>query len=266
MSDQTTVPLTIVSWNVNSIRIRMPQLMQWLALRQPDVVCLQELKVEDSAFPLLELRSEGWHVAFAGQKAYNGVAILSRTPITDVAVGLDDGVDDPQVRLIAGTVRGVRVVSLYLPNGNEPDSDKYVYKQQWLQRFVAWLQRQTTPDQLLAVLGDFNIAPELRDVRTLADWQGSVLYNPLMHQHFGRILDCGLRDAFRRVCPDPGVYSWWDYRAGAFARDDGLRIDHVLATEPLARLAAVGFVDRVTRTWDKPSDHAPIGVTFALPA
>jgi len=261
MATNTTDALTIVSWNVNSIRIRMPQLLQWLAERNPDVVGLQELKVEDGAFPLLELRSAGWHCAFHGQKTYNGVALLSRTPITDVQCGLGDGVDDPQARLIAGTVRGVRVVSVYVPNGGEPDSDKYAYKQAWLERFARWLSQQP-PHVPLCVVGDFNIAPERRDVRTLEAWQGGVLYNPRMHAQFGALLDAGLVDAFRRVQPDPGIYTWWDYRQGAFAKDDGLRIDHVLASPGLAATAEAAFVDRQTRTWDKPSDHAPIGVTF----
>lgn len=264
MDANTHSPLTIVSWNVNSIRTRMPQLLQWLELRQPDVVGLQELKVEDVAFPLLELRSAGWHCAFHGQKTYNGVALLSRSPIFDVETTMGDGADDPQARVIAGTIRGVRVVSVYVPNGGEPDSDKYAYKQAWLDRFARWLQRQPA-GQPLCVVGDYNIAPERRDVRTIEAWQGGVLYNPKMHAQFQALLDAGLVDAFRRVQPDPGVYSWWDYRQGAFAKDDGLRIDHVLASPALGAKAKAAFVDRVTRTWDKPSDHAPIGVTFDWP-
>ncbi len=262
--------MRIVTWNVNSIRIRIDRLVAWLAERQPDVLCLQELKVADDEFPFAAIAAAGYHAAIHGQKTYNGVAVLTRTPAEVVARGLGDGVDDPQARLIdvrlAPPAGGpaVRVLSVYVPNGSEPSSDKYAYKLRWLARLRDYLQRHADPNELLAVCGDYNIAPEPIDIRHLAQWSGTVLHNPEVRAAWDALADWGLQDAFRRVCPDAGLYSWWDYRNLGFQKNDGLRIDHVLATAPLAATATGGWIDRPQRKGDKPSDHVPLGVDFAV--
>lgn len=253
--------MRIVTWNVNSIRAHQERVLAWLRDFSPEVLCLQELKTEDSGYPFKEIEALGYQSAVFGQKTYNGVAIVTRLPMTDIRMGFDDGVEDPQARLISANVAGVRVISAYVPNGGELSSDKYVYKQAWLQRLRTYLDRHHSADEPLAICGDFNIAPEAQDVQNLLNWDGSILYNPQMHAALAHVLDFGLRDAFRQHRQEKGLYSWWDYRGGGFQRNDGLRIDHVYATKSLASIDA--FVDRNERRGDKPSDHAPLGVVFA---
>ena len=256
--------MKIVTWNINSIRTRQDRLLAWLTAHQPDVLCLQELKVEESLFPFEAIQALGYHCAVLGQKTYNGVAILSKSPATDVRFGLDDGVEDPQSRLISADIDGVRVLSVYVPNGSEPDSEKYAYKIAFLRRLQAYFARHHRPDEPLAICGDFNIAPTELDVRKPDQWKGSVLYNPEMRAILADFLAWGLQDAFRRHRPEPGLFSWWDYRMLAFPKNDGLRIDHVFATAVLASRDA--FVDRNERKGEKPSDHVPLGVDFVWPA
>lgn len=255
--------MKIVTWNINSIRIRMERLLPWLETHQPDVLCLQELKVEDEAFPLEPFRALGYHCAIHGQKTYNGVAILSKVEPQDVRRGLLDDVADMQSRLISADIQGVRVMSVYVPNGGTPGSDKYAYKLEFLRRLQAYLRRHHRPAEPLVLCGDFNIAPEARDVRNPEMWEGTVLYNPEMRTVLQDVLSWGLEDAFRRHRSEPGLYSWWDYRMLGFQKNDGLRIDHVFATHALPSRDA--FVHRDMRKGDKPSDHVPVGVDFVWP-
>jgi exodeoxyribonuclease-3 len=253
--------MNIVTWNVNSIRSRESRVIAWLTAHQPDVLCLQELKLEDSLFPHAAIESLGYHAVTHGQKTYNGVAILSRHEITDVTRTLDDGVDDPQARLIAGTVRGVRVVCVYVPNGGEPDSDKYAYKLAWYKRLRQWFEREGDAGRPMVLCGDMNVAPDARDVARPNEWNDTVLCLPEARGALQHVLDWGLEDAFRQHRIEAGLYSWWDYRGGGFERDNGLRIDHVFATKAMTSIDA--FVDRNERRGDKASDHVPLGVVFA---
>lgn len=255
--------MKIVTWNVNSIRSRQDRLLAWLTAHQPDVLCLQELKVEESLYPFEAIQALGYHSAVHCQKTYNGVAILSKLPPQDVRCGLDDGSEDTQSRFISANIDGVRVISVYVPNGGEPGSDKYAYKLAFYRRLKEYLTRHHRPDEPLAICGDFNVAPTELDVAKPGSWEGSVLYNPEMRAVLADLLSWGLEDAFRRHRPEPGLYSWWDYRMLAFPKNDGLRIDHVFATPVLASRDA--FVDRNERKGDKPSDHVPLGVDFVWP-
>ncbi len=252
--------MRIVTWNVNSIRSRESRLLAWLTAHQPDVLCLQELKLEDALFPHAAIEALGYRAVTHGQKSYNGVAILSRHEITDVTRTLDDGVADDQARLIAGTILGVRVVCVYVPNGSEPDSDKYAYKLAWLKRLRAWFEREGAADRPMVLCGDMNVAPDGRDVARPAEWDDTVLCLPEVRKSLQHVLDWGLTDAFRQHRPEAGLYSWWDYRGGGFERNNGLRIDHIFATRALTSIDA--FVDRNERRGEKPSDHVPLGVVF----
>ncbi len=250
--------MKIVTWNLNSIRAREERLLSWLSRQSPDVVCLQETKVTDERFPYQAVKEQGYHAAVHGQKTYNGVAILSRAPIDDVRVGFGDDVDDPQARCIGAMIQGVRFISVYVPNGNKVESDKYVYKREWLERLCAYLEKTRDPDTPLLISGDFNIAPDEADVAEPDAWRGTVLFNPDMTDAMTRLLDWGLQDVVRMRHPEPGLYSWWDYRQLAFPRNQGLRIDHILATRELASRATSAGVDRDERKGSKPSDHAPV--------
>lgn len=250
--------MKVVTWNLNSIRAREERLLSWLARHEPDVVCLQETKVTDEQFPDEVLREQGYHAAVHGQRTYNGVAILSREPIEDVRIGFDDGADDPQARCICGVVQGIRFISVYVPNGSTVESDKYVYKREWLDRLMPYLDKTHVPGTPLLISGDFNIAPDVADVAEPDEWRGTVLFNPDMTGVMTRLADWGLRDVVRMHKPDPGLYSWWDYRQLAFPRNQGLRIDHILATPDLAARSTSAGVDRDERKGSKPSDHAPV--------
>lgn len=254
--------MLIATWNVNSIKVREARLLDWLAAARPDVVCLQELKVTDDAFPAAAVAAAGYQAAWHGQRGYNGVAILARSAITDVCVGLDDGVDDPQARLIAGTVDGVRVLSAYVPNGETVGSDKWAYKLDWLARLRRHLDARYRPDVPLVLAGDFNVAVDDADVHDPGRWAASVLCAAPARAALQAVADFGLVDLFRRRHPGGGVWSWWDYQAQGFARDDGLRIDHVWATPPLAGRVAAAAVDRFERDGKGASDHAPLCVAL----
>ena len=254
--------MKIATWNVNSVKARKERLLAFLARHAPDVLCLQELKLEAAAFPHDEVRQAGYHAVVHGQKTYNGVAILARSEPTDVAIGFADGDPDPQARVIAATVsfdgQPLRVLSLYVPNGSEPGSDKFAYKLAWLERLLAHLQRTYKPSDLLVLCGDLNIAPDDRDVARPDEWAQTVLCVPEVRALFQRLLAFGLVDCVRKHHPEGGLYSWWDYRQLGFPKNNGLRIDHVLATAKLAERCRSVQVDRDERKGKLPSDHAPV--------
>jgi exodeoxyribonuclease-3 len=248
--------MKIASWNVNSVRARLPRLLAWLQSREPDLLCLQETKVVDDDFPRLEIESSGYRVEAFGQKTYNGVAMLSREEPLDVIRGLPGA--GAEARLIAATVSGLRIINIYVPNGSEVGSEKYAQKLSWLDHLHRYLSQGYTPTSPLLLCGDFNIAPEDRDIYDPRRWRGKVLASEPEREKFRELLDWGLVDALRRLTEAGGIYTWWDYRLGAFRRDWGLRIDHFLATEPVARRVRAIHVDREERGGEKPSDHAPL--------
>jgi exodeoxyribonuclease III len=252
--------MRLATWNVNSVRAREERLVRWLGAKAPDVLCLQELKVTEDAFPSLPLRSLGYHAAIHGQRTYNGVAVLSRREPSEVERGFGDGGDDAQSRLVAARVGNVHVVSAYVPNGAEVGSDKWAYKLEWLRRLRAWLDRRFAKADLVALCGDFNVAPEPRDVCDPAAWEASVLFHPEARRALDHVRAWGLVDAFRRHHEAPGLYTWWDYRMLAFPKNQGLRIDHVLLSEPLAARCTAASIDRNERKGKQPSDHAPVVV------
>jgi exodeoxyribonuclease-3 len=249
--------MRIASWNVNSLNVRLPHVLQWCAAARPDVLALQETKLEDAKFPLAALREAGYEAAFSGQKTYNGVAILARAPIVDVVHGID-GFDDPQRRILSATVAGVRIVNLYVVNGQAVGSEKYAYKLDWLARVTAHLAQEIRRHPRMVVLGDFNIAPDDRDVHDPAAWHEQILCSTPEREALQRILALGLHDSFRLFNQDGGHYSWWDYRQAAFRRDLGLRIDLVLASEALRNQCRAATIEREPRTWERASDHTPV--------
>ncbi len=252
--------MKLATWNVNSIRAREERLLRWLAATQPDVVCLQELKVEDTAFPTEALREAGYLAAVHGQRTYNGVAILSRTEPTEIERGFGDGGNDDAARLVAARVGAVHVISVYVPNGQTVGSDKWTYKLDWLARLRAWLDRKRKPDELVAVCGDWNVAPEARDVCDPEAWKETVLFHPAARAALDEVRAWGLVDGFRLHNEQAGLYSWWDYRQLAFPRNQGLRIDLVLLSRPLAERCRAAHIDRNERKGQQPSDHVPVVV------
>lgn len=256
--------MKIVSWNINSIRARQDRLLTLLETRQPDVLCLQELKCQDEQFPAEEVSRAGYHFCCHGQKTYNGVAILARDEIHDVQRGLQDAVEDPQSRVIAATVRGVRIVCVYAPNGQAVGSEAFQYKLEWFRRLRRYLDQRHAPEERLLLCGDLNIAPEPRDVHDPALWEGRTMFTLAEREAFGQLCGFGLVDAFRRLRAEEGLFSWWDYRMLAFPKNWGLRIDHLLATSPLASLCREAGIDRDLRKGSKPSDHAPVWADFEL--
>lgn len=249
--------MKLASWNVNSIRQRVNHVADWLAIQQPDVLALQELKAEDHKFPVEELAATGYHWALSGQKAYNGVALLSRSPPEEVVRGIPDFTDD-QRRVISATYGDTRVINVYVPNGQSLGSDKYRYKLDWLAALSGYLTDALPRYERLAIVGDFNIAPEDRDVHDPEQWRGQVLCSPPERDWLQSCLQLGLVDTFRLFEQPAETYSWWDYREMAFRRNRGLRIDLILATPALAGECSVSTVDVVPRQLDKPSDHAPV--------
>lgn len=255
--------MKLATWNVNSLKVRFPQVHDWLAARGPDVLCLQETKLEDHKFPAAEITAAGYRPAYAGQKTYNGVAILCRTSPQDVAVGIP-GYDDPQKRVLAATIDGVRTICVYVPNGESVDSDKYRYKLDWLMRLTAWLKAEIALYPRLAVLGDFNIAPEARDVHDPNAWEGQVLFSAPERAAFATLLQIGLKDSFRLLEQSEKSFTWWDYRMNAFKRNLGLRIDHILLSAELAKSCKSCSIDRDMRARERPSDHAPVLAEVAI--
>ncbi|TWH99946.1 exodeoxyribonuclease III [Luteimonas cucumeris] len=256
--------MKIASWNVNSLNVRLPHLEQWLRDAAPDVVGIQETKLEDNRFPDTVLAGLGYRSVFAGQKTYNGVALLARGHAPeDVCIGIP-GFDDVQRRVIAATVDGVRVVNLYVVNGQDVGTDKYDYKLRWLSAVHDWLAGELRAHPRLVVLGDFNIAPDERDVHDAAVWNDDhILSSRAERDALRRLLALGLHDAYRLHHQEAGVFSWWDYRQAAFRRNLGLRIDLTLVSDALRGQAVAAGIDREPRTWDRPSDHAPAWVQLA---
>jgi exodeoxyribonuclease-3 len=252
----------IATWNVNSIRAREERLLRWLERERPDVACLQELKVTDEDFPFDPINAMGYHAHVHGQKTYNGVAILTPHDATNVVRGMGDEADDPQARLIRADVQGVTVWNGYFPNGKEVGSEKYDYKLRWMARLLETLQRTAASTDDMVLCGDLNVAPDDQDAANPEKWRDSVLCHDEARAALQRLRDWGLVDVFRMHHPDGGVYSWWDYRMLAFPKGDGLRIDHIFATEGMAARCRGARVDRDERKGKKPSDHAPVIADF----
>lgn len=249
--------MKIATWNVNSLNVRLPHVLDWLASAQPDVLCLQETKLEDAKFPFGALAEAGYQAVHAGQKTYNGVAILSKHPLGEVSVNLPNFPDE-QKRVIAATVNGMRIVCAYMPNGQSLDSDKYQYKLAWLAALHDWLQEEMARYPNLALLGDYNIAPEDRDVHDPAAWVGQVLVSPQERAAFQQLVALGLTDAFCLFEEQECIYSWWDYRMAAFRRNLGLRIDHILLSPALSSHCTRCWIDKAPRKLERPSDHTPV--------
>ncbi len=254
--------MRLAAWNVNSLKVRLPHLLDWLATQAPSVVCLQETKLEDHNFPRAAIEAAGYQVAFAGQKTYNGVALLAKGEIADVVVG-NPLFPDAQQRLIAGTVGGVRVVCAYMPNGQAVGSEKYAYKLAWLAALEAWLKAELETHPQLALAGDFNIAPDDRDVHDPQAWAGQILCSDAEREAFRRLLALGLKDSFRLFEQPAKSFSWWDYRMLGFQKNLGLRIDHILLSTPLASRCTASAIDRAPRKLERPSDHAPVYADLA---
>lgn len=255
--------LSIATWNVNSLRARLEHVLRWLEQKRPDILGIQETKLPDEEFPADAFQDAGYQAVFSGQKGYNGVALISREPGADVVDALP-GLEDEQRRVLAVGYGKVRVVNLYVPNGQFVGSKKYDYKLSWLERLHGFLAKQLESAAQLVVLGDFNIAPEDRDVYNPKLWEGRVLCSEPERAAFRGLVDLGLCDAFRRFQESNGHYTWWDYRASAFQRNHGLRIDHILASKRLCEKCETCEVDREPRGWEKPSDHAPVVARFRV--
>lgn len=254
----------VASWNVNSLNVRLPHVQAWLAAQSPDVLALQETKLPDDRFPSNELMEAGYHAVFSGQKTYNGVAILARSPPEDPVSDIPN-LDDPQRRILAATVGDLRVINLYVVNGQAVGSEKYRYKLDWLQRVTDWIADELDRHERLVVVGDFNITPDDRDVHDPEAWREKILCSTPEREALRTLLELGLVDTFRQFDqPEEGreQFSWWDYRAAAFRRNLGLRIDLVLASKPLARRCIASYVDLEPRRQERPSDHAPVVADF----
>jgi len=251
--------MKLATWNVNSLKVRLPHVLDWLAREQPDALCLQETKTEDKGFPFAALEAAGYRALHNGQKTYNGVAILTRAEDRDVQRDIPD-FDDPQKRILAATLGDTRLVCAYMPNGQEVGAEKYAYKLKWLAALTDWLRTELARYPRLALLGDFNIAPEDRDVHDPEAWRGKILCSEPERAAFQALLDLGLADAFRRFEQPEKSYSWWDYRMMAFRRNIGLRIDHILLSAELAGRCRACAIDKAPRKLERPSDHAPVFV------
>lgn len=247
--------MKIATWNVNSLKVRLPHVLDWLAAEQPDALCLQELKMEDSAFPLTALEEAGYHAVFNGQKTYNGVAILSPSPLYDPVRAIPD-FEDPQKRIIAATLNDVRIICAYFPNGQAVGSDKFEYKLRWLTALTEWLRREMAHYPRLVLTGDFNIAPETRDAH--AEWKDEIHVSVPEREAFNTLLELGLTDTFRLFEQPENSFSWWDYRLNAFRRNLGLRIDHILVSEALRSACTRSWIDKAPRKRERPSDHTPV--------
>ncbi|MGF1642840.1 MAG: exodeoxyribonuclease III [Thiotrichales bacterium] len=255
--------MKIATWNVNSLKVRLPQVLNWLETARPDVLALQETKLPDEAFPLAEINAAGYHCVYSGQKTYNGVALLTRSEPSEVLTEIP-ALGDPQRRILAATVMGVRILNLYVVNGQEVTSDKYQYKLAWMDAVTRYIAQDMQRHPRYVVLGDFNIAPDDRDVYDPVSWAGRVLCSQPERDALQRILDLGLSDTFRLFEQPQAIYSWWDYRAAGFRRNAGLRIDLILADAQLATNCLSSGVDREPRKWERPSDHAPVVAEFRV--
>ena len=255
--------MKIATWNVNSLNVRLPQVLDWLEAVEPDVLAMQETKVSDEQFPVMEFQAAGYEAVFAGQRSYNGVAIVSRKT-ADGVVRCIPGLDDDQRRFIGATIDGVRVLDLYVVNGQEVGSEKYAYKLEWLRALTAYLETEIERHDELVVLGDFNIAPEDRDVHDARIWHERIMCSTPEREALGRILALGLQDTFRLFEQPAKSFTWWDYRSGALRRNWGLRIDLVLASRALSEVCRSCIIDAEPRRHERPSDHAPVMAEFAI--
>jgi exodeoxyribonuclease-3 len=249
--------MKLATWNVNSLKVRLPQVLEWTAKHRPDALCLQETKLLDENFPAADIQAAGYQPLFSGQKTYNGVCIVSLAPPGETITEIP-GLGDPQKRVLAATIAGVRIINIYVPNGESVESDKYQYKLRWLAAFRDWLKEELVQHPRLAVLGDFNIAPENRDVHDPAALEGKVLFSKPEREAFGGLIGLGLKDSFRLFEQPEKSFSWWDYRMNAFRRKLGLRIDHILLSEELAKACTACTIDIEPRRNERPSDHAPV--------
>lgn len=257
--------MKIATWNINSLKVRLPQVLDWLSTVEPDFVGLQELKLDQDKFPIDAIKDAGYEAVWLGQKTYNGVAILSKAPAQDVVSNIPDN-DDPQKRMIAATFETahgpLRLVNVYCPNGQSLESEKYPYKLAWFERLTNWLAREIEQYPNLAIVGDYNIAPTDEDVHDPKRWKNQVLVSPPEREAFERLLALGLTDSFRLFEQPEKSFSWWDYRLNGYKRNAGLRIDHVLLTKPLADQCQSCVIDRAPRENEQPSDHAPVMATI----
>ena len=255
--------MKIATWNVNSLNVRLPHVIEWLDTAKPDVLVLQEIKQLTEAFQHEAFSEAGYNSVASGQKTYNGVAVISRSPAEDIVTDFP-GFDDPQRRILAATIDGVRVVNLYIPNGHSVGSEKYEYKLGWLAALQGFLEAELKVHEKLVVLGDFNIAPDDRDVYDPKKWGDDILCSPAEREALTKLVSLGLSDVFRQFDQAEKTYSWWDYRAAGFRRNAGLRIDLILATRALADNCTASYIDREPRTWERPSDHTPVLAEFSL--
>ncbi|MDA8362981.1 MAG: exodeoxyribonuclease III [Gammaproteobacteria bacterium] len=253
----------IATWNVNSLSVRLEQVLAWLASEQPEVLALQETKLTDDRFPASAIKEAGYHAVYSGQKAYNGVALISRTPASEVVFDIP-GLPDPQRRVLGASWGGLRILNIYVPNGESVGSEKYSYKLNWLSKLCTHIEQQIAGNPHLVVLGDFNIAPEERDVYDPQLWEGRVLFSGAERAAFQKILGAGLCDTFRLFEQPERQFSWWDYRMGGFRRNHGLRIDHILASRALCQRCRSCRIDRGPRALERPSDHTPVVAEFDL--
>jgi exodeoxyribonuclease-3 len=253
--------MKIATWNVNSLKVRLEHVLQWLEVNQPDVLVLQETKSTDENFPQEAIEAAGYHVVFAGQKTYNGVAVISKKPASDIVTDFPT-LEDPQRRILGVTIEGVRILNLYIPNGSAVGSEKYAYKLNWLQHLTQYVQEQLKTYSKFVMLGDFNIAPADIDVHDPAKWQDAVLCSKPEREALVGLLDFGLIDVYRQLNPESGEFSWWDYRQAAFRRNLGMRIDLILANTAYAEECCEVIIDKLPRTLERPSDHTPVLATF----
>jgi len=255
--------MKIATWNVNSLNVRLPHVVDWLASAEPDVLVLQEIKQVSEAFPAESFAEAGYQSVASGQKTYNGVAVISRKPSTDHVTDFP-GFEDPQRRILASTIDDVRVVNLYVPNGHSVGSEKYEYKLGWLAALRGFLEDELKTHDKLVVLGDFNIAPEDRDVYDAEKWGDDILCSPLEREALGELLKLGLTDVYRNFEQPEKAFSWWDYRRAGFQRNAGLRIDLILTSNAMTAACQASYIDREPRTWERPSDHTPVIAEFSL--
>jgi len=256
--------LTIATWNVNSIRLRLDPMLEWLASTGTDVLCLQETKVVDENFPVAEITAAGYNVEFFGQKSYNGVAIISKPQIDNVQKGFIDDDDEQPKRLIAGTVSGVRIVDTYIPNGTALGTEKFTFKLDWLTRLRKMFDDDCSPGDDVLLCGDFNVAPSELDVWSVPAWEGKLHFSKPERAAIHHVKQWGFQDLFRKMNGDVREFSWWDYRAGAWQKDQGLRIDHIWVSSSLADKCTRCWIDRGPRSGEKPSDHTPVAAEFTI--
>ena len=253
--------MKIASWNVNSLRVRLPHVLDWLASAKPDILVLQETKMTDDQFPEDAIREAGYHVVFNGQKTYNGVAVLSKVPAEEVLFDLP-GLEDPQRRIVAARFGDLQVLNLYVVNGSEVGSEKFAYKLDWLEKVTAWVGEKVKQHQKFIILGDFNIAPTDRDVHNPKSWHEKILCSTPERNALKKLLNLGFSDSFRLFEQDDELWSWWDYRSGGLENNKGLRIDLVLTSDLLSEQCVASYIDKEPRTWERPSDHAPAVAEF----